>query len=96
MRIPQQTENYRQAVDDICDTFSVRFKLLKDERCLTLEDIADIIGTSRQSVVYYTMGSRLPGKRRLKHNRRAQRSELARLIVLRFALIGLFPVLPFL
>ena len=32
----------------------------EDERSLTLEGIADIIGTSRQSVVYYAMGDRLP------------------------------------
>lgn len=40
--------------------FAKRLKALKDERNMILEGIADIIGTSRQSVVYYTMGDRLP------------------------------------
>lgn len=60
MRMPPQIEDYQQIAKDICKVFSERLKALKDERSLTLEGIADIIGTSRQSVVYYTMGDRLP------------------------------------
>lgn len=61
MRLTPQIE-YRQLVEEkICAIFSKRLKALKEERDMTLEDIADIIGTSRQSVVYYTMGDRLPG-----------------------------------
>ena len=60
MRLTPQIEDYQQVTEDICKIFSMRLKALKDERNMTLEGIADIIGTSRQSVVYYTMGDRLP------------------------------------
>ena len=60
MRKPPHIEDYQQITEDICKIFSERLKALKDERSLTLEGIADIIGTSRQSVVYYAMGDRLP------------------------------------
>ncbi len=60
MRIPPQIEYYTRINKEICEVFAERLKALKDERNMTLEGIADIIGTSRQSVVYYTMGDRLP------------------------------------
>ena len=60
MRIPPQIEYYTRINKEICEVFAERLKALKDERNMTLEGIADIIGTSRQSVVYYTMGVRLP------------------------------------
>ena len=60
MKIPPQIEDYTQINEEICEVFAESLKELKDERNMTLEGIADIIGTSRQSVVYYTMGDRLP------------------------------------
>ena len=60
MKIPPQIEDYTQLNEEICEVFAERLKTLKDERNMTLEGIADIIGTSRQSVVYYAMGDRLP------------------------------------
>ncbi len=60
MRIPPQIEYYTRINKEICEVFAERLKALKDERNMTLEGIADIIGTSRQSVVYYTMGDILP------------------------------------
>lgn len=60
MKIPPQIEDYTQINEEICEVFAERLKALKDERNMTLEGIADIIGTSRQSVVYYAMGDRLP------------------------------------
>lgn len=60
MRIPPQIEYYTRINKEICEVFAERLKALKNERNMTLEGIADIIGTSRQSVVYYTMGDRLP------------------------------------
>mgnify|MGYP001052664081 FL=1 len=60
MKTPPQIEDYTQFNEEICEVFAERLKALKDERNMTLEGIADIIGTSRQSVVYYTMGDILP------------------------------------
>ncbi len=60
MRIPPQIEYYTRINKEICEVFAERLKALKDERNMTLEGIADIIGTSCQSVVCYTMGDRLP------------------------------------
>lgn len=60
MRIPPQIKDYPQINREICEVFAEHLKALKDERNMTLEGIADIIGTSRQSVVYYTVGDRLP------------------------------------
>ncbi len=34
--------------------------MLKDERSMTLEEIADTLGISRQSIIYYIMGDRIP------------------------------------
>lgn len=45
---------------NVCKTFSKRLKKLRESRNLTLEDIADKLGISRQSVVYYAMGDRVP------------------------------------
>ena len=44
----------------VCRTFASRFKEKREEQKLTLSKIADILGISRQSVVYYAMGDRIP------------------------------------
>lgn len=60
MKITPRLEQYRNDGAKICKAFSRRFRKLRDERCMTLDDVADILGISRQSVVYYAMGNRLP------------------------------------
>ena len=49
MRTPPQIEDYTQINEEICEVFAERLKALKDERNMTLEGIADIIGASRQT-----------------------------------------------
>ena len=60
MHITPQLEQYQKDNAKLCKIFSNRLKKLKANRCMTLEEIADILGISRQSVVYYSMGDRLP------------------------------------
>ncbi len=60
MRITKELEKYQAESCDLCKTFSKRFKHLRNNRGYTLDQIADILGISRQSVVYYAMGDRLP------------------------------------
>lgn len=60
MKITPQLEKYQKADMKICKKFSRRLKELKKDRGMTLDEIADILGISRQSVVYYAMGDRLP------------------------------------
>lgn len=60
MKITPQLSAYKKDYEKICKTFSRRLKKLKDDRSMTLEEIADILGISRQSIIYYTMGERIP------------------------------------
>ena len=60
MQITPQLEQYQKDNAKLCKIFSSRLKELKANRCMTLEEIADKLGISRQSVVYYSMGDRLP------------------------------------
>lgn len=60
MKITSQLEQYHNDNVKICKKFSRRLKKLKNDRGMTLDEIADILGISRQSVVYYAMGDRLP------------------------------------
>lgn len=60
MKITPQLEKYQKADVKICKIFSRRLKELKKDRGMTLVEIADMLGISRQSVVYYVMGNRLP------------------------------------
>lgn len=60
MHITPQLEQYQNDNAKLCKIFSSRLKNLKAGQCMTLEEIADILGISRQSVVYYSMGDRLP------------------------------------
>ena len=60
MHITPQLEQYQIDNAELCKIFSSRFKMLKNNRYMTFEEIADILGISRQSVVYYAMGDRLP------------------------------------
>lgn len=45
---------------EICKIFSKRFREMRNSRDLTLVNIADKLGISRQSIVYYAMGDRIP------------------------------------
>lgn len=60
MKITPQLEKYQTANTRICKIFAARFKKLKRIRGLTLTSIADKLGISRQSIVYYAMGDRIP------------------------------------
>ncbi len=60
MRITKELEKYQVENVELCKIFSKRFKRLRNSHGYTLEGIADILGISRQSVVYYAMGDRLP------------------------------------
>lgn len=60
MQITKQLAKYQTENAKVCKIFSKRFKEMRNRRVLTLEEIADMLGISRQSVVYYAMGDRLP------------------------------------
>lgn len=60
LKTTPQLEQYQKDNAKLCKIFSSRLKMLKNNRCMTLEEIAEILGISRQSVVYYAMGDRLP------------------------------------
>ena len=60
MKITPSLKTYQKECEKICKIFSRRFKMLKDEHSMTLEEIADFLGVSRQSIIYYTMGDRIP------------------------------------
>ena len=60
MKISPQLKMYQIENNRICKIFAARFKELKNEYELTLPVIADILGISRQSIIYYTMGNRIP------------------------------------
>ena len=61
MKITPQLEQYQNDNIRLCGIFAERFQQLKSESGLSLPQIADILGISRQSVVYYTMADRIPG-----------------------------------
>ncbi len=60
MKITKELEKYQIENAKICKVFSKRFKQLRNDYGYTLDKIADILGLSRQSLVYYAMGDRLP------------------------------------
>jgi len=60
LRMTKDLEKYQAENTQLCKIFSKRFKRLRDNGGYTLEKIADVLGISRQSVVYYAMGDRLP------------------------------------
>lgn len=60
MKITPQLKDYQQSNEEICSIFAERLNALRGEYKFTLPQIADILGISRQSVVYYTMGNRIP------------------------------------
>lgn len=60
MNITSQLMENKKQKQEICKVFSKRFKKLRENRCLTLVDIAAKLGVSRQSIVYYAMGDRIP------------------------------------
>lgn len=60
MKITPSLKTYQKECKKICKIFSHRLKTLKNERSMTLEEIADTLGISRQSIIYYIMGDRIP------------------------------------
>lgn len=60
MRITPRLYKNRELKRQICKTFSQRLKKLRESKNLSLEDIADKLEISRQSIVYYAMGDRVP------------------------------------
>lgn len=60
MKIASQLHKNQELKRKICKIFSKRFKKLRESRSLTLVDIADKLEISRQSIVYYAMGDRIP------------------------------------
>ncbi len=60
MRITKELEKYQIENVELCKIFSKRFKRLRNSCGYNLDEIAVILGISRQSVVYYAMGDRLP------------------------------------
>lgn len=60
MKITPQLEKYQTENVQICKIFAERFRDLRRIRRLTLRCIAIKLGISRQSIVYYAMGDRIP------------------------------------
>lgn len=60
MRITKELKKYQVENVELCKIFSKRFKRLRNRCGYNLDEIAVILGISRQSVVYYAMGARLP------------------------------------
>lgn len=60
MVVTRQTKKNKKNKIKVCRIFASRFKEKREEQKLTLSKISDILGISRQSVVYYAMGDRIP------------------------------------
>lgn len=60
MRLTPKLNDYKNSNAEMAKIFSVRLKKLRQSHCMSLEDVANKLGISRQSLVYYTMGDRLP------------------------------------
>ena len=60
MKLTPELEEYKLSNAAIAGIFSRRFKVLRKAYELSLNDVADTLGISRQSIVYYAMGDRLP------------------------------------
>ncbi len=61
MRTTPQLKENKILEKEVCMEFSQRFRELRRENSLTLNQIAKELGLSKQSIVYYAMGDRLPG-----------------------------------
>ncbi len=60
MKLTPELEDYKMSNAAIAKVFSKRFKVLRQAYEMSLTDVADCLGLSRQSIVYYSMGDRLP------------------------------------
>lgn len=60
MKLTPELEEYKLSYYSIAKIFSKRFKALRTAYEMSLNEIADTLGISRQSIVYYAMGNRLP------------------------------------
>lgn len=62
MQITPQLRENQKLKKEVCMAFSERFgELRREAPKRTLNQIAKEVGISRQSMVYYAMGDRLPG-----------------------------------
>lgn len=59
MRTPMY-EGFDEEFEKIRKKFCKRFKELRNDSCLTLDEVSDWLKVSRQSIVYYSMGDRIP------------------------------------
>ncbi len=60
MKLTPELEVYRRSNTAIAQVFSRRFKILRRAYRMSLDDVAETLGISRQSIIYYAMGDRLP------------------------------------
>ncbi|MCM1327968.1 MAG: helix-turn-helix domain-containing protein [Ruminococcus sp.] len=60
MKLTPELEAYKSFNKDTAKVFSRRFTVLRNAYQMSLNDVADTLGISRQSIVYYAMGNRLP------------------------------------
>lgn len=60
MKLTPTLKKYKISSAKMAKIFSIRLKMLRQLRNLSLEDLASELGISRQSIVYYSMGDRLP------------------------------------
>lgn len=60
MKLTPALKQYKNSSDRMAKVFSRRFKNLRQSHSLSLEDLANELGISRQSIIYYSIGDRLP------------------------------------
>lgn len=60
MKLTPELEEYKQFNKDTAKIFGERFTILRTANRMSLNDVADTLGISRQSIIYYAMGDRLP------------------------------------
>ncbi len=60
MKLTPTLNNYNKSKAKMAKIFSVKLRNLRQSYNLSLEDVADKLGISRQSIIYYSMGDRLP------------------------------------
>lgn len=60
MKLTPEFEECKMSNAAITKIFSERFKVLRQVYEMSLTDVADCLGLSRQSIIYYSMGERLP------------------------------------
>ena len=60
MKLTPELEEYKLTNANVAKIFCKRFKVLREAYRMSQNDVADTLGISRQSIVYYAMGDRLP------------------------------------